>query len=426
MSSPSRSLTPCVVASQLLSFSWSLVDPPTARLRVRTPVAVPPAWSRRMRPVGAAANTDVSTICRPGRPRVSAGASPVSRPGHAQTICVASPRAVERARVPGQKHSTGTPGCKWRSHRSWRHRGCTCRSRCTTSWSPAPSVWYQRLPRAGSPRGAGRDQARPFALSPLKRRHSTVPTPGAAARWRDLACVPPRRVESVSTGTDSGTAGPARVGLLSLDEDRFAASEIRAFLVGGGVEVLDTRVGMPASLTLDGFLDMDAAFQGGAALLADRCSLMAVACASVSVAMGPALLTEIVGEGLRGAEVIEPIAAYVDSLTNRSASRVALLTPYAAGTHRALSLLLQEKGITVVADVRLRVPGRQVPSDVAPMSIIEAVNQADLGNAEALLISCTALSTMDLLDGLESQLGVPVVTTNRALAESITAHFAEG
>jgi len=230
----------------------------------------------------------------------------------------------------------------------------------------------------------------------------------------------------VSTGTDSGTAGPARVGLLSLDEDRFAASEIRAFLVGGGVEVLDTRVGMPASLTLDGFLDMDAAFQGGAALLADRCSLMAVACASVSVAMGPALLTEIVGEGLRGAEVIEPIAAYVDSLTNRSASRVALLTPYAAGTHRALSLLLQEKGITVVADVRLRVPGRQVPSDVAPMSIIEAVNQADLGNAEALLISCTALSTMDLLDGLESQLGVPVVTTNRALAESITAHFAEG
>jgi len=53
---------------------------------------------------------------------------------------------------------------------------------------------------------------------------------------------------------------------------------------------------MPVPLTLDGFLDRGEAFQGGAASLADRCSLMAVACASVSVAMGPARLVEIVGQ----------------------------------------------------------------------------------------------------------------------------------
>lgn len=214
------------------------------------------------------------------------------------------------------------------------------------------------------------------------------------------------------------TARPA-VGLLALGEDRVVVGEIGAFLAKEDIEVLSTRVGMPTTLTLEGFATMGEAFRRGATSLSRRCLLMAVACVSAAVAIGPARLREIVEGGLPGAAAVEPITAYLESLTERSAKRIALVTPYAPDTHRTLAGVFQESGIAVTAGLRLQVPVGHVPSDVAPASIHEAISRAKLGNVDALVISCTALSTAHLLDDLEAHLGIPVVTTNRALAESL-------
>lgn len=209
------------------------------------------------------------------------------------------------------------------------------------------------------------------------------------------------------------------VGVLALSEDRVVVGELSAFLSGADVEIVAMRVGMPEAFTLDGYRKMGEAFRSGAASLSRRCSMVAVACASAAVAIGPAQLTGLVHESLPGIAAVEPISAYVDSLADRSVKRIALVTPYAAGTHEALSELLEAQGIAVAASLRLQVPTGHVPSDVAADSILEAVKQARLKDAGALVISCTALPTADLLEGLEEHLGMPVVTTNRALAESI-------
>ncbi len=221
----------------------------------------------------------------------------------------------------------------------------------------------------------------------------------------------------VSVGVEA--ARPV-IGLLALSEDRVVAGEIGTFLANRDIEMLATRVGMPPALTLDGFGHMGEAFRRGAASLSTRCSLVAVACASAAVAIGPARLTEIVEGSLPGATAVEPISASVESLTERSVERIALVTPYASETHQALAGLLEKGRITVAADLRLRVPTGYVPSDVAPASIYEAIDGAEFGNVEALVISCTALSTAQLLEDLEAHLRIPVVTTNRALAESVT------
>ena len=81
----------------------------------------------------------------------------------------------------------------------------------------------------------------------------------------------------MSTETDSDRADPRQsdtavsvdletsprsVGLLALDADRVVVDEIIAFLADGDVELLSTRVGMPGSFTLDGFLGMGEAMCG--------------------------------------------------------------------------------------------------------------------------------------------------------------------
>ena len=80
----------------------------------------------------------------------------------------------------------------------------------------------------------------------------------------------------VSVGVEA--ARPV-IGLLALSEDRVVAGEIGTFLASRDIETLVTRVGMPSTLTLDGFGLMGEAFRRGAAMLSRRCSLVAVACA---------------------------------------------------------------------------------------------------------------------------------------------------
>jgi maleate isomerase len=221
-----------------------------------------------------------------------------------------------------------------------------------------------------------------------------------------------------------GTARPM-VGLLGLGEDRVVVGEMGAYLSGEGVEVVASRVGMPVAFTLDGFRSMDEAFLRGAKSLSRRCALVAVACASAAVAIGPARFSEMVKEGIPEAEVVEPITAYLESLDDRSVKRIALVTPYAIETHAALSELFEERGVTVSSGLRLQVPEGHVPSDVAPASILDAVRHADHGEVEGIVLSCTALPTAHLLDDLEADLQIPVVSTNLALSESITRRLGD-
>ncbi len=233
------------------------------------------------------------------------------------------------------------------------------------------------------------------------------------ARWVDVgveASVPRRRTI---------------VGLLALAEDRAVDAEVRGFLASEDVDVQSSRVGMPVSLTLDGFREMETAFSRGASFLSRRCHVVAVGCASAAVALGPDRLIQLVEAALPGVRVVEPIGAYLASLANRSAERIGLMTPYREETNRALTHLFQERGIEVAVGLRLRTPPGAVPSDVSPASIVDAVHRADLSGVEALVISCTALRTAGLLTELEAQLGIPVVTTNRALADALLHSLAE-
>ena len=53
---------------------------------------------------------------------------------------------------------------------------------------------------------------------------------------------------------------------------------------------------------------------------------------------------------------------------------------------------------------------------VAPEAIYEAAIAIDRPDADAVLVSCTALRTSSVIDRIEQHLGKPVVTSNQALA----------
>ncbi|MCZ9343919.1 decarboxylase, partial [Streptomyces sp. TRM76130] len=105
--------------------------------------------------------------------------------------------------------------------------------------------------------------------------------------------------------------------------------------------------------------------------------------------------------------------ALLEALDELGARRVALVTPYTVSVTRALEEYVAEGGASVTGCAFMgltrhiwKVPYR----DVAAMAR-RAVRRP--GAADALFISCTNLSTYDVIPQLEAELRLPVISANQ-------------
>jgi maleate cis-trans isomerase/GNAT superfamily N-acetyltransferase len=141
--------------------------------------------------------------------------------------------------------------------------------------------------------------------------------------------------------------------------------------------------------------------------------VVAYACTSgsfVDGAAGEIALTGVIREA--GApHALTTAGALVEGLRSLDARRVAVVTPYVDDLTRRLEEFLAAHGVETVASVGLGLLGQiwRVSYD----EVVRAVRAADRPEAEAVFISCTNLSTYDVIAPLERLLGKPVITANQ-------------
>ena len=104
--------------------------------------------------------------------------------------------------------------------------------------------------------------------------------------------------------------------------------------------------------------------------------------------------------------------AIVKALHCLGVKRVATASPYMEDVNQALINFLAECDIEVVNSNPLHY--LQDHGIVPPETIREAARRSDMGEADAVLISCTGQKTADFISELEEELGKPVVTSNQA------------
>jgi arylmalonate decarboxylase len=102
----------------------------------------------------------------------------------------------------------------------------------------------------------------------------------------------------------------------------------------------------------------------------------------------------------------------VDGLKVANAKRVALATAYTDVVTERLKMFLQEHGFEVTSAKGLGLV--QIPEGAATGPILTTLgleSYASSRNADALVMSCGALRTLDLIVPLENELKVPVVSS---------------
>ena len=156
------------------------------------------------------------------------------------------------------------------------------------------------------------------------------------------------------------------------------------------------------------------------ALRAAMVDVIAFGCTSATLSGGAAfdrrLGREI--ERVSGRPAVTAAAALLEGLAALGTSRVAFVSPYVRELHERAMAFLHESGVEVSGDAN---PERALDSyeqEMDPVSVYEMALRADDPRAEALVLSCTEMRSVEAIEAIEAHTGKPVVTSNQALVHA--------
>jgi arylmalonate decarboxylase len=186
-------------------------------------------------------------------------------------------------------------------------------------------------------------------------------------------------------------------------------------LYPAGIEFLSGGVGLPGGMTLAGYDEAIPRVLPAAEKLAKQgAKAISVFGSSLTFYKGRAFNEELVQKVTRltGCPATTQSNGLVDGLRVAGAKRVALATAYTDIVTERLKVFLQEYGFEVTAARGLGLI--EIPEGAATEKILFKLGTdayAESSNADALVMSCGALKTLDLIVPLENAIKAPVVSS---------------
>jgi maleate isomerase len=181
-----------------------------------------------------------------------------------------------------------------------------------------------------------------------------------------------------------------KLGLIVLSSDETIEDEFRAMLPKS-CSLFHTRIHSAPEVTPDTLMEMKAGLAASAAMIPPSFNLDVVGYACTS-------------------------GATMRALNKLGAKKIGMVTPYIPDVSQEMRNLLIENGFEISALVSFEVSTEAIVARITADAIKRAVRAAAVDGADAVFVSCTNLRTVDVIDELEDELGIAIVTSNQALA----------
>jgi maleate isomerase len=121
-------------------------------------------------------------------------------------------------------------------------------------------------------------------------------------------------------------------------------------------------------------------------------------------------------EDLCGVPGITAAGALVESLIDLGISRIGFCSPYTKQLNAEAAEFLENAGISVVESAYIGSDlGNYGQGSLTPEQVLELGKKADHKDADAVVLSCTDMRSVEIASHLEQTLGKPVVTSNLAM-----------
>ncbi|WP_224816247.1 aspartate/glutamate racemase family protein [Hasllibacter sp. MH4015] len=211
----------------------------------------------------------------------------------------------------------------------------------------------------------------------------------------------------------------ATLGLIVLQSDETIEHDFRRLIPDPDVALYVSRVPSGDTLTPQMIAAMADNLPSAATLLprAARFDAVAYACTSGTTLIGADKVAALVQSACTTRRVCNPLSAAHAAVAHVGASRLGILSPYTSGIADALADAFRDAGIGVVRTLSFGEAEEANVARIDPASIAEGARMiARQGDVDAIFLSCTNLRTLDIIEGLEAELDMPVFGSNLSLA----------
>ena len=223
----------------------------------------------------------------------------------------------------------------------------------------------------------------------------------------------------------------AQLGLITLETDLTIETELRYFIgdsigteVGHGQKptILHTRIACNDKVTSENLTAMRERFGESLALFPPgyRFDVVGYGCTSASLLIGEKTVQDIIKSHIDVNHVTTPLTGVRRALRAIRARQIGYLAPYVSEiSSQMCSLLADEDGLQIAVAATFGEGRDSIVGCIHPQSILDAIDaMVDLAprQLDAIFISCTSLKCATIIDTAEAKHGIPVISSNSAIA----------
>ena len=218
---------------------------------------------------------------------------------------------------------------------------------------------------------------------------------------------------------DGGLASRAAIGLVVLATDQTMEHEYRALIRIPGVAFYEARLFNDNAITPETLRAIGPRIAPAVELILPSIPLDVVAfgCTSATMTLGEEAVFAEIRKARPGVACTTPVTAALAAFRTLGAKGIGLLTPYAPEVNANLVKYFTGRGVEIAAVATFDRRDDRDAARIAVASIEAAAEKmAKSQGVDAVFVSCTSLRVAQSVTKLERNGGVPVTSSNHAMA----------
>jgi len=215
--------------------------------------------------------------------------------------------------------------------------------------------------------------------------------------------------------SDAGACAEGAFGLIVLQTDLTLEPELAS--VFGAFGLYHTRIPNAPEVTPETLAAMAREMPHVAGLLPPEVGVIGYGCTSGATIIGPDRVAALIRQAHPDAQVTNPLSALFAACAHLGVRRLGFVTPYVADVSAAMRGRLEDAGLEIAGFGSFEQIEDRVVASISEASTLAAITRvAAMAPCDAVFASCTNLRGFGIIEQAEAATGVPVMTSNLALA----------
>ena len=208
-----------------------------------------------------------------------------------------------------------------------------------------------------------------------------------------------------------------RVGLIALATDFTIEKDFISVIKDQNIDFFVNRIHCYFPLTSENLIKMSSTVTKVSEdiLPNEKLDCVVYGCTSGTIAAGYENIKKKVNLAKPEAKVTTPSSAAINALRKMKVEKVAIFTPYSKVLNDEVIDYFKSENFEISSNAYFDILSDLDIGKVDEDYLYETLSKMDLGDADALFISCTALPALSIIDKLEKKLNKVVLSSNQVL-----------